>query len=63
VVVGIVLIKVSIVYSHLKMACRGRNISEWEKNKKRELTYWNFVAIDGVIGSQGEINHNKLMKK
>jgi hypothetical protein len=22
------------------------------KNKKGELTYWNFVAIDGVIGNQ-----------
>jgi hypothetical protein len=23
-----------------------------KKNKKGELTYWNFVATDGVIGNQ-----------
>jgi hypothetical protein len=26
--------------------------SEWRKIKKGELTYWNFVAIDGIIRNQ-----------
>jgi hypothetical protein len=44
--------KASIVYLTWRWPVGAETCSEWEKNKKRELTYWNFVGIDGVIGSQ-----------
>jgi hypothetical protein len=40
-----------IVYLTWGWSVGAETCSEWWKIKKGELTYWNFVAIDGTIGT------------
>jgi hypothetical protein len=45
-------LKYPIVYLTWRWPVGAETCSEWRKIKKGELTYWNFVAIDGVTRNQ-----------